>query len=85
MEKQYALPKWFGSGFTATLPKKVLFYGTHKERHGAAKGLAVQRNFLQKHNQLTTEPMSEQVSIFHGRPFMVIHGRPYFIRRTANY
>ena len=81
MEKQYApYPKWFGSGFKQLACAKELSpilwnaqtAETWEERE---KALCIAYEILAKqHNALNiTEPVTEQVSNFHGRPFKIIH------------
>ena len=82
MEKQYApYPKWFGSGFkqldcanefSPTLWEAQLAK-TWEQREKALCN--AYKLLVRKHNALgITEPIPEQVSSFHGRPFQVIHG-----------
>jgi hypothetical protein len=82
LEKQYApYPKWFGSGFKqlacAEELTPVLWDAQRADTWAnREKALTIAYEFLaQKHNKLNiTDPMPEQVSNFHERPFMVIHG-----------
>jgi len=81
MEKQYApYPKWFGKAFNelkcaddlAPILRRVLFAEGWEERE---KYLAAAFEYVAAmHNRLgITEPLTETVSTFFGRPFLVIH------------
>jgi len=82
MERQYApYPKWFGSAFNQLACAEELspiFWDaqraeTWKKREQAL--CSAYEILVKKLNGLNiTEPMPEQVSNFHGRPFMVIQG-----------
>lgn len=82
MEKQYApYPKWFGSGFNQLAGAEELspiLLNAQRAETWAEREKALCNAYeilVQKHNTLgITEPMLEQVSNFHGRPFKVIQG-----------
>ena len=85
MEKQYApYPKWFGSAFrqlacaahlTPAL-RRAQLAETWQERQAALCEAYTQLARL--HNALgLTDPLPEQVSGFHGRPFKVIHAEAF--------
>jgi hypothetical protein len=82
MEKRYApYPKWFGSGFKQLACSEdlspILWNAQIAETWGEReKSLdSAYEILVKKHNQLKlTEPIPEQVTNFHDRPFKVIHG-----------
>ena len=85
MEKQYApYPKWFGTAFQrlacaaemTPLLWQAQMAATWPEREKAIR--AAYELLARQHNALgLTEPLSETVSDFHGRPFKVIHAEVF--------
>jgi hypothetical protein len=85
MEKRYApYPKWFGSAFQrltcapafTPLLRRAQLAETWRERESAL--CEAYTLLAQKHNALNlTDPLDEQVSNFHGRPFRVIHAERF--------
>lgn len=85
MEKQYApYPKWFGSAFNqlecagvlSPILQRALIAETWQQRE---KELSDAYQILARmHNELgITNPLPDEVSSFHERPFNVIHGDRY--------
>jgi hypothetical protein len=82
MEQTYApYPKWFGTAFSRleigsalALPFDRVLHS--RDWHEREKYLSVAYTIVaEKHNSLgITEPLSTEVSPFHGRPYLIIHG-----------
>ena len=85
MEKQYApYPKWFGTAFqrlTCAAEMTPLLWQTQLASTWPEREKAIGAAFellAHQHNALgLTEPLPEQISNFHGRPFKVIHAEVF--------